>query len=100
MGAAAGYRALRERLRRADAPGPDARLGDDPDSFGLQTQWGLRISLRRLRGPDAMTLLERQGMPAVWRRSIAEALAVIDLLDARITPIDQELPRCSRRRTA
>ena len=25
-----------------------------------------------------MTLLERQGMPAVWRRSIAEALDVID----------------------
>ena len=44
--------------------------------FGLQTQWGLRLSLRRLRGPDAMTLLECQGMPAVWRRSIAEALDV------------------------
>ena len=41
--------------------------------FGLQTQSGLRISLRRLRAPDAMTLLERHGMPAVWRRSIAEA---------------------------
>jgi hypothetical protein len=57
--------------------------------FGPQTQWGwgLRISLQRLRAPDAMTLLEQQGMPAVWRRSIAEALDVIQLLDARITPI-------------
>ena len=40
-----------------------------------------------------MTLLEQRGVPAVWRRSIAEALAVIDLLDARIGPIDHELGR-------
>src|SRR2546421_13124986 len=26
--------------------------------FGLLTQWGLRLSLRRLREPDAMALLE------------------------------------------
>ncbi len=26
--------------------------------FGLQTQWGLRISLQRLRSPDAMVLLD------------------------------------------
>ena len=64
--------------------------------FGLQTRWGLRLSLRRLRAPDAMTVLERHGMPAVWRRSIAEALAVIDLLDARIDPIDQELRPLAR----
>ena len=43
-----------------------------------------------------MTLLEQQGMPAVWRRSIAEALDVIDLLDARITPIDHELRPLAR----
>ena len=35
-------------------------------------------------------------MPAVWRRSIAEALDVIDLLDARITPIDHELRPLAR----
>ena len=35
-------------------------------------------------------------MPAVWRRSIAEALAVIDLLDARIAPIDHELGPLAR----
>jgi transposase len=58
--------------------------------FGT-TQWGLPLSLRRLRAPDSMELLEDRGLPEVWRRSIAEALAVIDLLDARITPIDQEL---------
>jgi len=38
-----------------------------------------------------MELLERRGVPEVWRRSIAEALAVIDLFDARITPIEHEL---------
>ena len=43
-----------------------------------------------------MTLLERQGMPSVWRRSIAEALDVIELLDARITPIDHELRPLAR----
>ena len=57
---------------------------------------GLRISLQRLRSADAMTLLERQGMPAVWRRSIAEALDVIELLHARITPIDHELRPLAR----
>jgi hypothetical protein len=38
-----------------------------------------------------MQVLEQRGVPDVWRRSIAEALAVIDLLDERITPIDREL---------
>jgi transposase len=56
----------------------------------------LRISLKRLRAPEAMTLLAHQGMRAVWRRSIAEALDVIDLLDARITPIDDELRPLAR----
>ena len=43
-----------------------------------------------------MTALERQGMPAVWRRSIIEALDVIELLDARITPLDHELRPLAR----
>jgi transposase len=30
-------------------------------------------------------------MPAVWRRSVSECLAVIDFLDARIEPLDHEL---------
>ena len=88
-------RELRERLRRRTHL-VRMRASAMNRIFGLQTQWGLRISLRRLRGPDAMTLLERQGMPAVWRRSIAEALDVIDLLDARITPIDHELRPLAR----
>ena len=37
-----------------------------------------------------MAILEQRGLPAVWRRSVAEALAVIDFLDARIARIDAE----------
>jgi hypothetical protein len=64
--------------------------------FGLLTQWGLRLSLRRLRQGDAMALLAERGVPPVWRDSIAEALTVIDLLDARIAPIDRELGPLAR----
>ena len=87
--------ALRERLRRRMHL---VRMRGSAINriFGLRTQWGLRLSLRRLRAPDAMTVLEGQGMPTVWRRSIAEALEVIDLLDARIDPIDQELRPLAR----
>jgi len=88
-------RALRERLRRRMHL-VRMRASAMNRIFGLQTQWGLRISLQRLRAPDAMTLLERQGMPAVCRRSIAEALEVIELLDARITPLDHELRPLAR----
>jgi simple sugar transport system substrate-binding protein len=43
-----------------------------------------------------MAVLEQQGMPAVWRRSIVEALDVIELLDARIAPLDLELGPLAR----
>src|SRR3954462_14042518 len=88
-------RELRERLRRRMHL-VRMRASAMNRIFGLQTQWGLRLSLRRLRAPDGMALLEAQGMPAVWRRSITEALDVIDLLDERITPIDQELRPLAR----
>ena len=63
-------RALRERLRRR-AHLVKMRSAARNRIFGLLTQWGLRISLRRLREPGAMELLCRRGVPAVWRRSIA-----------------------------
>src|SRR4051812_12092029 len=88
-------RALRERLRRRMHL-VRMRASAMNRIFGLQTQWGLRLSQQRLRAPDAMVVLEQRGMPAVWRRSIAEALDVIDLLDARITPIDHELRPLAR----
>jgi transposase len=38
-----------------------------------------------------LTLLERAGIPEVWRRSVSECLALVDFLDARIAPLDAEL---------
>jgi len=40
---------------------------------------------------EEATLLERAGVPEVWRRSVGECLALIDFLDARIAPLDAEL---------
>jgi transposase len=90
-----GDRELRERLRRRTHL-VRMRASAMNRIFGLLTRWGLRMSLRRLREPDAMELLARRGVPEVWRRSIAEALAVIALLDARIAPIDRELGPLAR----
>ena len=64
--------------------------------FGLLTQWGLRVSLARLRAADAMELLAERGVDATWRRSVAEALAVIELLDERIAPLERELRQAAR----
>jgi transposase len=83
-------RALRERLRRRMHL-VRLRASAMNRIFGLLTQWGLRLSLERLRAPDAMELLAARGVEATWRRSIAEALAVIDLLDERIAPLHEEL---------
>ena len=82
-------RALRERLRRRMHL-VRLRTSAKGRIFGLQTQWGTRVSLQRLRQADGLTLLERAGVPMVWRGSISECLAVIDLLDARIAPLDAE----------
>jgi transposase len=83
-------RALRERLRRRMHL-VRLRTSAKGRIFGLQTQWGIRLSLERLRRADGLTLLERAGMPAVWRRSVGECLALIDFLDARLEPLDREL---------
>jgi transposase len=88
-------RALRERLRRRTHL-VRMRASAMNRIFGLLTQFGLRLSLQRLRAPDAMGLLESCGVPAAWRRSIAEALAVIDLLDERIAPLEAELGPLAR----
>jgi transposase len=83
-------RALRERLRRRMHL---VRLRTSAKSriFGLQTQWGVRVSLERLRRADGLALLEQAGLPDVWRRSISECLSVVDFLDERLEPLDAEL---------
>jgi transposase len=83
-------RAIRERLRRR-AHLVKSRTSARNRIFGLLTQFGLRISFTRLRRGDAIELLERRGVPAVWRDSIAEHLDQIAALDRRIDPIDREL---------
>ena len=83
-------RALREQLRRRMHL-VRLRASAMNRIFGLLTQWGLRISLERLRAPDAVELLAERGVDETWRRSIAEALAVIDLLDERVAPLEREL---------
>ncbi len=83
-------RALRERLRRRMHL-VRLRTSAKGRIFGLQTQWGVRVSLARLRRADGLSLLERAGVPEVWRRSVDECLALIDFLDTRIAPLDAEL---------
>jgi transposase len=83
-------RALREQLRRRMHL-VRLRASAMNRIFGLLTQWGLRISLERLRAADAMELLAERGVDETWRRSIAEALAVIDLLDERVAPLERDL---------
>jgi transposase len=83
-------RALREQLRRRMHL-VRLRASAMNRIFGLLTQWGLRVSLDRLRAADAMELLADRGVEQTWRRSIAEALAVIDLLDERVAPLEHEL---------
>jgi transposase len=83
-------RALRERLRRRMHL-VRLRTSAKGRIFGLQTQWGVRVSLERLRRSDGLTLLERAGVPDVWRCSVSECLALVEFLDARIAPLDAEL---------
>ena len=64
--------------------------------FGLLSQWGVRIQLKRLRKPDGLALLERHGVPKVWGESVREALAVIDYLDERVAQLDQLLRPLAR----
>jgi transposase len=51
---------------------------------------------RALCKPDGMELLERRGVPAVWRASIAELLELASEMDRRIDPIDRELGQLAR----
>jgi transposase len=88
-------RAIRERLRRR-AHLSKLRTSARNRIFGLLTQFGLRISWRRLRQPDGQELLERRGVPEVWRDSIAQHLDEIEELERRITPIDRELAPIAR----
>ena len=64
--------------------------------FGILTQWGVRVPLNRLRKADGIALLERRGVPEVWRESVQEMLATIDYLDGRIARLDAVLRPLAR----
>jgi len=64
--------------------------------FGLLTQWGVRASVAHLRTPGAVEALAEPGVPERWRDSIAEAVAVIELLDQRVEPINESLLEVAR----
>src|SRR5215218_679114 len=65
-------------------------------AHGVLSQFGVRLAFDRLRAPDAQELLVARGVPAVWRRSIAEAVAIVRVLDERLIPIEQELRPLAR----
>jgi transposase len=88
-------RALRERLKRRMHLVRMRTMARNR-IHGVLSQWGLKLSVRRVRQPDGLTLLEAHGVPAVWRRSVAEALAVIDWLDGRLAPLEHELRPLAR----
>jgi transposase len=83
-------RELRERLRRRMHL-VRLRTSCKARIFGVLSQWGVRVKLTRLRHTDGLDLLDNRGVPAVWRRSVAEAIGVIDQLDERIDQLDREL---------
>ncbi|MGH7338001.1 MAG: IS110 family transposase, partial [Myxococcota bacterium] len=88
-------RALKERLlRRMHLV--RLRTSAKNRAHGVLTQFGVKLPLSRLRQPDAIELLERRGVPEVWRRSVAEAIAVVDLLDERLAPLERELGPLAR----
>jgi transposase len=64
--------------------------------FGILTQWGVRVPLNRLRKADGLALLERRGVPEVWRDSVREALQTIDYLDERVAQLDAVLRPLAR----
>ena len=88
-------RAIREQLRRRMHL---VRLRTSAKNrvFGVLSQWGVRVKFERLRREDGIELLERRGVPEVWRDSVVEAIAVVDWLDSRISPLDRELAPLAR----
>jgi transposase len=65
-------------------------------AHGLLSQFGVTLAFKRLREPDVEKLLSERGIPEVWRRSIAEAVAIVSMLDQRLIPLEQELRPLAR----
>ena len=65
-------------------------------AHGVLSQFGVTLAFRRLRQSDRDQLLAELGVPEVWRRSIAEAVAIVSELDQRLIPLEAELRPLAR----
>ena len=65
-------------------------------AHGVLSQFGVTLAFKRLREPDRDELLAELGVPEVWRRSIAEAVAVVGEFDQRLIPLERELRPLAR----
>src|SRR4051794_40578982 len=65
-------------------------------THGILSQFAIKLAFDRLRQPDRDELLVQRGVPAVWRRSIAEAVGIVGELDLRLIPIEAELRPLAR----
>ena len=83
-------RALQRAAQAADAPRSAAHLGEEPDLRAAHPMGAATVAAATARTGRARAA-RRSAACRRWRDSIAEALAVIDLLDARIAPVDREL---------
>src|SRR3954470_20226147 len=90
-----GDRELKERLGRRMHM-VRLRTAAINRAHGVLSQFGVTLAFKRLREPDAEQLLIERGIPDVWRRSIAEAVALVRVLDQRLAPLEQELRPLAR----
>ncbi|MGZ6617868.1 MAG: IS110 family RNA-guided transposase [Solirubrobacteraceae bacterium] len=65
-------------------------------AHGVLGQFGVTAPFKRLREPDVDEFLIERGIPDVWRRSIAESVAIVSMLDQRLIPLERELGPLAR----
>ena len=90
-----GDRELKERLGRRMHM-VRLRTSAMNRAHGVLSQFGVTLAFDRLRQPDRDELLVGRGVPEVWRRSVAEAVAIVCELDQRLQPLELELRPLAR----
>jgi transposase len=65
-------------------------------AHGVLSQFGVRLAFNRLRAADVHDLLTERDVPEVWRRSIAEAVVIVRVVDERLIPTERELRPLAR----
>jgi transposase len=65
-------------------------------AHGVLGQFGVTAPFKRLREPDVDEFLIDRGIPEVWRRSIAESVAIVSMLNQRLIPLERELGPLAR----